>query len=350
MSSVRRDEDWPGFSVRLPENPQGFRIADDGSALSTPAPQPMQLSLWGNPDIGVPPAMNDLLLMTGGPIESRAMTGLPDRFVGNPYWSGERNPGSISLVVPAGYGFPFAPARPPLAEGMQTTRPLRSDLQVDAGEQDLPDAAAPVAGGSPSGISSSQSPIMVQYAPDGAPLPFPASRHQEPQEIDTSPGEVVVLPDGSTVADDKSPTGHVMSPKTDLHDVAAKGRQIGEIYRGMLANPATSAGALLYLYAALGLNAGQGGTYDHRRRGDMITGYTQLPQFRPIANVNVGLLGQQAGLTLEETLDIAGTCARLRSSNADAKGLYGLDRRTLHYITRGHEIGRTGMLDEPARR
>jgi hypothetical protein len=141
-----------------------------------------------------------------------------------------------------------------------------------------------------------------------------------------------------------------MSPKADLHDVAAKGRGIGEIYRGMLANPATSAGALLYLYAALGLNAGQGGTYDHQRRGNMITGYTQLPQFRPIANVNVGLLGQQAGLTLEETLDIAGTYARLRSSNADASGLYGLDRRTLHYITRGYEIGRTGMFDAPARR
>lgn len=191
---------------------------------------------------------------------------------------------------------------------------------------------------------------MVQYTPDGAPLPFPALRHQEPQEIDTSPGEVVVLPDGSTIADAKSLTGHVMSPKTDLHDVAAKGRQIGEIYRGMLANPATSAGALLYLHAALGLNAGQGGTYDHQRRGNMITGYTQLRQFRPIANVNVGLLGQQAGLTLEETLDIAGTYARLRSSNADKKGLYGLDPRTLHYITRGHEIGRTGMFDAPARR
>ena len=191
---------------------------------------------------------------------------------------------------------------------------------------------------------------MVQYTPDGAPPPVSPSRPQGPARIDTSPGEIVVLPDGSTVWDGKSPTGYVMSPKADLHDVAAKGRQIGEIYRGMLANPATSAGALLYLYAALGLNAGQGGTYDHQRRGNMITGYTQLPQFRPIANVNVGLLGQQAGLTLEETLDIAGRYARLRSSNADKTGLYGLDPRTLHYITRGHEIGRTGMFDAPARR
>jgi hypothetical protein len=82
----------------------------------------------------------------------------------------------------------------------------------------------------------------------------------------------------------------------------------------------------------------------------MITGYTQLPQFRPIANVNVGLLGQQAGLTLEETLDIAGTYARWRSSNADPNSPYGLDPKTLHYIKRGYEIGQSGMFDPPARR
>ena len=98
------------------------------------------------------------------------------------------------------------------------------------------------------------------------------------------------------------------------------------------------------------VNAGQGGTYDHQRRGNMITGYTQLPQFRPIANVNVGLLAQQAGLTLDQTLDIAGTYARLRSSNADPNAPYGLDPQTLHYIKRGYEIGQTGMFDPPTRR
>src|ERR1700754_2386205 len=216
MFNVRRDEDWPGFSVRLRENPPGFRIADDGSPLSTLAPPPMPLSLRPDPDIGDPQAMSDMLLKTGGPIESRAMTGFQDRFVGNQYWPGERDRGSISPIVPAGYGSPFAPAQLPLAGGMQTTKPLRSGLQADVGEQDLPDAAAPIAGGAPSGISSPQSPIMVQYTPDGAPLPFPPSPPQEPKEIDTSPGDVVVLPDGSTVADDKSPTGYVMSPKADL--------------------------------------------------------------------------------------------------------------------------------------
>ena len=77
----------------------------------------------------------------------------------------------------------------------------------------------------------------------------------------------------------------------------------------------------------------------------MITGYTQFRHFLPIANINVGLLAQQAGLTLEETLGIAGAYAQLKSSNANSRGLYGLDHRTLHYITRGYEIGRSGMFD-----
>jgi hypothetical protein len=73
---------------------------------------------------------------------------------------------------------------------------------------------------------------------------------------------------------------------------------------------------------------------------------TLMPQPMPLS-----LQREQAGLTLEETLDIAGMYARLRSSNADKKGQYGLDPRRLHYITRGHEIGRTGMFDDvPARR
>jgi hypothetical protein len=244
MFNVRRDEDWPGFSVGLPEEPPGFRIGDDGSPLSALASRPVPTALRSTPDAGVPPAMSDLLLQTGGPIGPDAMTGFQDRFVGNPYWPGERDHLRISPIVPVGYGSPFAPAQLPLSEGMQTTRSLRSDPQVDVGEQDLPDTAAPGAGESPGGISSPQSPVMVQYKPESASPPFPAPRPRAPQGVDASPGEVVVLPDGSTIADAKSPTGHVMSPKTDLHDVAAKGRQIGEIYRSIRANPATSGGAL----------------------------------------------------------------------------------------------------------
>jgi hypothetical protein len=297
--------------------------------------------------------MGDLQLQTGGPIGPETMVGSQDRFAGNPYWPVKRDQRMVSPIVPTGYGSPLSPALLPRPEEMQTTPPWRSDLLMNVEKQDVPDVAVPGAGGVPDRIDSPQSPIMVQYKTEGTPPPLPASPPRKSPEVDTSPGKVVVLPDGSTIEDadpKSSPTGYVMSPKMDLHDVAAKGRQIGEVYRSMRANPATSGSALPYLYATLGLNVGQGVTYDHQRRGNMIAGYTQLPQFRPIANVNVGLLGQQAGLTLEETLDIAGTYARWRSSNADPNSPYGLDPRTLYYIKRGYEIGQSGMFDLPERR
>ena len=333
MFNFRPNRARIGFAVETDE-PPGFRIGADGLPLPALASQPGSPSPPSDPDVGAPLAVSDLLLQTGGPVEPNPMTGLPDRFVGNPYWPAERDHGMVGPIIPTGYGSPLPSAQLP--------RP----------EHGAPDDSVPTTGELASGTGSPQSPITVQYKPEDAPPPLPASPPRTSPEIDTSPGEVVVLPDGSTIADTdlKSPTGYVMSPKMDLHDVAAKGRQIGEVYRSMRANPATSGSALPYLYTALGLNVGQGGTYDHQRRGNMITGYTQLPQFRPIANVNVGLLGQQAGLTLEETLDIAGTYARWRSSNADPNSPYGLDPRTLHYIKRGYEIGQTGMLDPPARR
>ncbi len=255
MFNFRRGENWPGFSVELPDELPGFRIGNDGSPLPAQAPRPMPFSFRRDPDAGVSPAVSDLFLQTGGPVEPGAMTGLQDRFAGNPYWSGGRD--RSSPIIPAVYGSPFAPVRPPLGEMIQTPPPsLRFDPQVDAGVQDLADVPTPNAGAR---NDSPQSPILVQYKPGGTP---PSTLPPRPQ-VDDSPGEVVVLPDGSTIADAKSPTGHVMSPKADLHEVAARGRQIGETYRAMLANPGSGAGALLYLYSALGLGAGQGGTYDH---------------------------------------------------------------------------------------
>jgi len=162
---------------------------------------------------------------------------------------------------------------------------------------------------------------------------------------DPTPGIVVVLPDGSTVPDPDSSTGHVMSPVADLQTVAAKGREAGETFREMRKNPMKRAFADAYLLATLGLNVGQGGTFDHQRSGNRLTGYTQFPHFRPIANVNVGVFAQQAGLTLEETLDIAGLYARNFSSNADPSKPYGLDPVTLHYITQGYKIGQSGVFD-----
>lgn len=343
MFNVRADRHWPGFAVEPRDDVPGFRVREDGLPLFGIAPQPMPSLSWGDAQAGEEPSMTDLMLRTGGPIGPYPTTGLSDRFAGNPYWSPER--GSINPIVPAGHGSRFAPvARLPPGEGMQSTFPMRSDSQVGVHQSDLPGGTAPSAGRPPNTMVPPDSLILAQHRSDRAPTPSPGSN------IDTVPGEVVVLPDGSTIADVKSPTGYVMSPKADLRDAASRGRQIGETYRAMLTNPATGQSALVYLAAALGLDLGQGGVYDHQRRGNMITGYTQLPQFRPIANINVGLIGQQAGLTLEEILGVAKTYARLRSSNADPGGLYGLDRRTLHYITRGYEIGQSGMFDPTDRR
>ncbi len=352
MFNFRPDRARIGFAVEPDELP-GFRVGADGLPLSALASQPGSPFLPSGPDAGAPLAVSDLLLQTGGPIEPNAMTGLQDRFVGNPYWSAERDHRMVSPIIPAGYGSPLPPAQLPRPEVMQTIPQWRSGPQVGVGEQSTLDVVAPDTGVPTHTLGSPQSPILTQYKPEGASPPSPSPSPpppQKPQEIDTSPGEIVVLPDGSKIAHAESPTGYVMSPKADLHEVAAQGRRIGEVYRSMLAHPATAGSALPYLYMTLDANVGQGGTYDYQRRGNMITGYTQLRHFRPIANVNVGLLAQQAGLTLDETLGIAGTYARWRSSNADANAPYGLDPVTLHYIKRGYEIGQAGMFDPPARR
>lgn len=341
MFTVRRDEEVPGFSVQPPQGPPWFRM---GSGAPPPAwaSQSMPVSIPQYPNGGGTLVQGDVPVQGGGSLAPEAPMEHLNRFAGNPYWIGDTADRSVGVVTPVGFGFPSAPAaRLPRVEAMQPDEgPFGFKPPTEAWLRDVPNSPPPGAG-SPDPL------VLAQYNPDGGPL-LPSTRRSP--ETDSSPGEVVVLPDGSTIGDPKSPTGNVMSPKADLHDVAAKGRQIGETFRATLANPETSAGAAAYLYTALGLAAGQGGTYDHQRRGNMIAGYTQLPQFRPIANVNVGLLGQQAGLTLEEILGIAGTYARLRSSNADEGGLYGLDPRTLHYITRGYEIGQSGLFDQPSSR
>ncbi|MGD0434094.1 MAG: hypothetical protein ABSA58_23680 [Acetobacteraceae bacterium] len=116
----------------------------------------------------------------------------------------------------------------------------------------------------------------------------------------------------------------------------------------MLNNPETAEGAASYLAASLGAAVGQGGTFDYQREGSHITGFTQLPQFRDVSNVNVGLFAQQAGLTLDETLKIAGTFARLRSSNARPNEPYGLDPRTAQFIRTGFSQGESGAFDNRA--
>jgi hypothetical protein len=163
---------------------------------------------------------------------------------------------------------------------------------------------------------------------------------------DPSPGEAVALPDGSTVPDPKSPTGKLMAPMADLSAVAAAGRQVGSTYRAMLSSPEGAAGAFPYLGTQLLLNVAHWGKFDYQRRGNMITGGIHLPQFAHVSNFNVGLFGQQAGLTLDETLRIAGTYACLRSDNADPSMPHCLNAEQFEYITGGYKAGQSGMFGQ----
>jgi hypothetical protein len=176
--------------------------------------------------------------------------------------------------------------------------------------------------------------------------PVPGSPEFRAAHLDAV-GEVVHLPDGTTIPDENSPTGYVMAPDTDLAKVAAAGRRVGERFVSVLSNPNFAPGAILTLGSGLGALVGQGGIYDYQRRGNRITGYLQLPHFRNISNVNVGLAGQQAGLSLDELLRISGLFAQAASSNSDPSDPYGLSAQTRRYIETGYEIGRSGAFGPP---
>ena len=160
-------------------------------------------------------------------------------------------------------------------------------------------------------------------------------------------GEVVVLPDGSKIADSSSPTGCLMSPIANhLGRVVAAGRLAG-FFRGLSDLPLPPVAAAPAYYMSLGRNLGHGGTFDYQRQGNSVTGFTQYPQFRNVSNFNVGLFGQQAGLSLAETKLIAGAYARLFSSNANPKNPYGLDTDAADFIEHGYDAGRSGVFDRP---
>jgi hypothetical protein len=245
---------------------------------------------------------------------------------------------------------PMPGQRPPLSS-LAGSAPAEGLSLADAGP---PDAAAPGALPASDLLPASDrttDPNIVRVAGgepamnDEVQIAQQQGTPQSKSGKDPTPGIVVVLPDGSTIPDPESSTGQVMSPVADLQTVAAKGREAGETFREMRKNPMKRAFADAYLLATLGLNVGQGGTFDHQRSGNMLTGYTQFRHFRPIANVNVGVFAQQAGLTLEQTLEVAGLYARNFSSNTDPSKPHGLDPITLHYITQGYKIGQSGVFD-----
>jgi len=134
-----------------------------------------------------------------------------------------------------------------------------------------------------------------------------------------------------------------MAPTADLSEVAAAGRQAKETLDKLSVFPPAY---LAYLAGTLGSNVGQAGRFDYQRQGNIVTGYTHLQQFVKVSNLNVGLFAQQAGLTLDQTLIIAGEFARLRSSNGED----GLNRTQREFITLGYKIGASGMFDRPPAR
>ncbi len=318
----------PGFRVGLPDDELGFNVANDGS---TPPVLP------GVPQV---PTVDDN------------------------YPFGTTSPGFIAPPAPSpNPGAPLGIGSPlPLAGNQMPTNPTAPAGSLSLDPRDYGGALnyARYVPGNPINQAdpAAEPPTPVQKTSGGTDFsPIGSAQAQTPQaqkpgtslEIDPSPGEAVVLPNGLTITSVDSPTtGQVMSPVSDLTPVAAAGRQAGLRYRAMLDNPQTAPLAPFYLATALGVSLGHAGTFDYQRRGNIITGYTHLPQFREVSNINVGIFAQQAGLTLDETLKLAEMFAWGRSNNYHHDQPNGLDDKTAQFIRSGFNIAKTGAFGPPA--
>jgi hypothetical protein len=313
----------PGFRVGLPDDDKlGFNVANDGStppvlpgARDAPAVDdnyPFGATL---PGFIAPPAPSRDPV---APLSNAS----PLPLAGNQMPTNPTVSAGFLPLDPRGYGGAFNYARyvpdNPINQAEPAAEPP-NPIQKTSGGTDL----------SPIGSAQAQTPQPQQ---PGTSL-----------EIDPSPGEAVVLPDGSTIADETSSTGKVMSPTADLSAVAAAGRRTGFMHRAMLINPLTAGAAPAWMVANLRANVSHGGTFDYQRRGDQFLG-----QFTPVSNVNVGLFAQQAGLSLDEALAIAGLYARQYSGNAKPGEPHGLHPNQLKYITAGFKIGQSGVFGAPA--
>jgi len=171
----------------------------------------------------------------------------------------------------------------------------------------------------------------------------PAETIARPQE-----GVPVVLPNGRTVRNEYSQTGVLMSPFADLRDVAAAGRKaFRDSLINWLKNPLKAEDAIEYGVELVRRELGQGGRHDYQRLWipDQTTAdYLQLPQFCDVANFNVGLFMQQAGVPFWATMVIAGKYAEKYSSNHRPDQRDGLDPRTREWIKRGYDAGDSGMF------
>jgi len=319
----------PGFRVGLPDDDElGFNVANDDStppvlpgARDVPTVDdnyPFGVAL---PGFIAPPAPSPHPVAPLG-------NGSPLPLAGNQMPTNPTAAAGFLPLDPRGYGGAFNYARyvpdNPINQAEPAAEPP-NPIQKTSGGTDF----------SPIGSAQAQTPQAQQ---PGTSL-----------EIDPSPGEAVVLPNGLTIPSVDSPTtGQVMSPVADLTPVAAAGHQAGLGYRAMLDNPQTAPLALNYLATALGASLGHGGTFDYQRRGNTITGYTHLPQFREVSNINVGIFAQQAGLTLDETLKLAEIYAWRRSNNYHHGQPNGLDDKTAQFIRSGFNIAQTGVFGPPA--
>jgi RHS repeat-associated protein len=155
------------------------------------------------------------------------------------------------------------------------------------------------------------------------------------------PGVPVKLPNGKTVPDPHSPTGVMMAPTSSVSDVAAAGKKAGQDAQRL--DPMSVGGVVFTV--ELGKAVGTGGQFDDQRMGpqsDVLTGgFQQLPQFRDVSNFNVGLFSQQAGMTLDQTLQTAGDFAQHFSSNYSPNSPYGLAPQTAEFIRTGWQAGAT---------
>jgi hypothetical protein len=319
----------PGFRVGLPDDDQlGFNVTDDGSTPPVlPGASDVPTVDDNYPFGATPPGF----VAPQGPNPNPGAPlgiGPPLPLAGNQMPTNPTAPAGSLPLDPRGYGGAFNYARyvpdNPIDQAEPAAEPP-NPIQKTSGGTDF----------SPIGSAQAQTPQAQQ---PGTSL-----------KIDPSPGEIVVLPDGSTVADPYSATGKLMSPVADLAAVAAAGRAAGMTFRAMLDNPETAAGAFPYLATMLGVNLGHAGTFDYQRRGNVITGYTHLPQFAHVSNFNVGLFAQQAGLPLEQILWIAGKFACNFSNNAKEKEPYCLDsEHQRRYIAAANESGESGAFSPPA--
>jgi len=189
---------------------------------------------------------------------------------------------------------------------------------------------------------------------------YPASGAATSQ-ADLPEGAVaVVRPDGRKllVRNEKGQETELLSPKADLSDVGAAGRAMRQTYEDLL-NGSDPGSANIYLMEALFAYLGHGGLFDYQREGNPVIGnlaefvpglpkFKQHPAYQPVSNFNVGLFSQQAGFSLQETLDNAKRYAKHFSSNYMPDQPDGLDPRVRTYIIQGWHSGERGDFDPPS--